>query len=132
MDECYEDFQATQGDRESSAPEVAYPEACACGGLLGMKAGRLLWEYKRDGFIVCAACYVSPEWDPKAGLVRPDGHVEGRIIHGEARAAYIRIQAGIDPEPQPPAPPPVCVSCGDSGYIPGLAVPVVPCPRCGR
>ena len=60
------------------------------------------------------------------------GHQEGPILHGAERAAYIRIAAGIDPPPTPPEPPPTCVACSDTGYIPGLAVPVVPCPRCGR
>lgn len=59
------------------------------------------------------------------------GHVEGpSITDPEQRAAYLRIQSGLEQPLPPDEPPPACGACNDRGYIAGLAVPVVPCPRC--
>lgn len=66
--------------------------------------------------------------------MRPDGHTTGLIITDpENRAAYLAVESGAEPAIVEVTVTVIkCVACNDEGYIPGLATPLVPCPRCGR
>lgn len=124
---CWLRNQYAQGDRESSAPKIMKFDSS-----------------QPDGFKdVLSSAPVELDTVSPAHLAegeRKDGHTTGRFfvdsdgdIDQEARAAYLAVKSGIElPLVEVTVSVIKCVSCNDSGYIPGLATPLVPCPRCGR